>query len=52
MHCVGSGGPGNHKPLSTKLINMGQIWEGREVGEFAPSSLCFLALLLVGGRLG
>lgn len=37
------------KLLPTELICTGQIWEEREVGEFAPGSPCFLALLSRAG---
>lgn len=45
MHYVGLVVQIASKLLSTELICMGQIWEEREVEEFAPGSPCFLDLL-------
>lgn len=44
MHYVGLVVQIASKLLSTELICMGQIWEEREVEEFAPGSPCFLDL--------
>lgn len=49
MHCVRLVVRVASKLLPTELLYMGQIWEEREVGEFAPGSPCFLALLSRAG---
>lgn len=40
MHCVGL-----VDQVASKLLSADLIWEAKEVGEFAPGSPCFLALL-------
>ena len=44
MHCVGL-----VDQVASKLLSAELIWEEREVGESAPGSPCFLALLSRAG---